>query len=383
MKERIENITEIIRSYDLKTMNFRLIIYCFILSIIGILAINSAASEDYVKKQIFGLCLGLIVMFFFSLVKYEYISRYYWLLYLINILCLLAVNFFGTSISGAKRWIFIGGLQIQPSELSKLFLLIFISALLASNRQSLNSLKFLIFAIITFAVPIALIMLEPDLSTSIVIITMFCVIIFIGKFHFKVIKNVLLVVLPILAVIIALIIILPADKNILPVYQYNRLVGFFDSENEEAEKIRYQQENSVIAIAGGSVSGKGLNNNSITSVKNAEFISEPHTDFIFTIVGEELGFLGSMAVIILISLIVIECFRIGLRARENIGRCIAIGYGSLIGMQAFINLGVVTMILPNTGLTLPFVSYGLSSLITSFLGIGIVLNIGLRKKIVV
>jgi len=115
-------------------------------------------------------------------------------------------------------------------------------------------------------------------------------------------------------------------------------------------------------------------------VKNADFISEPQTDFIFTIIGEELGFFGSLVTIVLMALIVIECFRIGLRARENIGKCIAIGYGTLIGTQAFINLSVVTMLLPNTGLTLPFVSYGLSSLITSFLGIGLVLNVGLQKK---
>jgi len=192
--------------------------------------------------------------------------------------------------------------------------------------------------------------------------------------------RVLLVLLPLAAILITLVILLPEDKNILPKYQYDRLVGFYDPDNANAERIRYQQENSVLAIAGGSLTGKGLNNNSITSVKNADFISEPQTDFIFTIIGEELGFFGSIATIVLLALIVIECFRIGLRARENIGKCIAIGYGTLISVQAFINISVVTMILPNTGLTLPFVSYGLSSLVTSFIGVGLVLNVGMKKK---
>jgi len=294
---------------------------------------------------------------------------------------LLAVRFFGSYRGGAKRWIVIGeSLYFQPSELSKLLLLVFFSALLAYNRQSLNSFKFFTFVCITFLIPIALIMMEPDLSTSIVIFVMFCVIIFVGGIHIKILGRVLLVLLPLAAILITLVILLPEDKNILPKYQYDRLVGFYDPDNANAERIRYQQENSVLAIAGGSLTGKGLNNNSITSVKNADFISEPQTDFIFTIIGEELGFFGSIATIVLLALIVIECFRIGLRARENIGKCIAIGYGTLISVQAFINISVVTMILPNTGLTLPFVSYGLSSLVTSFIGVGLVLNVGMKKK---
>jgi len=382
MKQKLESIINEIKSYDYHTLSFPLILYCVALSVIGILAIHSATngSIQYVTKQIIGLAAGLIAMVFMMLVRYEILTRYYWLLYLLNSVMLLFVRFFGTYRGGAKRWIVIGDIMFQPSELSKLILLIFFSSLLAYNRTALNSMKFFIFTCVTFAFPVLLIMLEPDLSTSIVIFIMFCAILFIGKFQYKILRNVVLVVLPVLAAVIALIIILPADRNIIPKYQYNRLIGFYDPDNEIAADIRYQQENSILAIAGGSLTGKGLNNSSITSVKNAEFISEPQTDFIFTVIGEELGFFGSLITIVLMALVVIECFRIGYRARENIGKCIAVGYGTLIGAQAFINLSVVTMILPNTGLTLPFVSYGLSSLTTSFLGIGVVLNVGLKKK---
>ena len=385
MKQKLETAFEVIKSYDYKTLSYPLIFYCFALSIIGILAINSATNGDmqYVIKQVIGLVGGLIVMGIVSLIRYEVLARYYWLMYLINIILLLVVKFFGTYRGGAKRWIIVAGIMIQPSEITKLLLLIFFASLLAHNRQMLNSVKFFIFTIVTFLFPIMLVMMEPDLSTSIVIFVMFCAIIFIGGFNGKFFRRVLLIILPIAAIVITLVITLPGDQNIIPEYQYNRLVGFYDQDNEVAETIRYQQENSILAIAGGSLTGKGLNNNSITSVKNAEFISEPQTDFIFTIIGEELGFFGSVITIVLLALIVIECFRIGLRARENIGKCIAIGYGTLIGTQAFINLGVVTMILPNTGLTLPFVSYGLSSLITSFMGIGLVLNVGLKKKLMI
>ncbi|MBQ9030333.1 MAG: FtsW/RodA/SpoVE family cell cycle protein [Parasporobacterium sp.] len=382
MKQRLERILEEIKSYDYNTLSYPLIFYCLALSVIGILAIHSATGGNmtYVTKQVVGLVAGILVMAVMALVRYDIIARYYWLLYVLNLIMLLLVHLIGTYRGGAKRWIVVGDIMFQPSELSKLLLLIFFSSLLAHNRTALNSIKFFAFTCAAFAVPILLIVTEPDLSTSIVIFIMFCAIIFIGKFYYKIIRNVLLIVIPALALLITLIFFLPPEKNIIPVYQYNRLVGFYDPDNEIAADIRYQQENSILAIAGGSLTGKGLNNNSITSVKNAEFISEPQTDFIFTVIGEELGFFGSLVTVVLMALVVIECFRIGIRARENIGKCIAIGYGTLIGTQAFINLSVVTMLLPNTGLTLPFVSYGLSSLTTSFLGIGIVLNVGLKKK---
>ncbi|MCF0228091.1 MAG: FtsW/RodA/SpoVE family cell cycle protein [Parasporobacterium sp.] len=385
MKQKLDNIFGIIKSYDYKSPSYQLIFYCLCLSVIGILAIHSATGGDIqlVSKQIFGLAAGIVCMMIMALIPYDFLARYYWLMYFINILLLLLVRFAGTYRGGAKRWIIIAGIQIQPSEISKLLLLFFFASLLAHNRQSLNSMKFFIFTAVTFAVPIMLIMLEPDLSTSIVIIVMYCSVIFVGNFHAKILKTILIIIVPIMAIVVTLIIILPAEHNIIPLYQYNRLVGFYEPDNEVAESIRYQQENSILAIASGSVTGKGLNNNSITSVKNAEFISEPQTDFIFTIIGEELGFFGALVTIVLLALVVIECFRIGIRARESIGKCIAIGYGTLIGMQAFINLGVVTMILPNTGLTLPFVSYGLSSLTTSFIGIGIVLNVSMRKKLII
>ena len=130
----------------------------------------------------------------------------------------------------------------------------------------------------------------------------------------------------------------------------------------------------------GQLTGKGYKNNQISSVKNADFIAEQQTDFIFAVIGEEFGFVGACAVIILILLISIECFLIAFRAKDIAGTIIASGIGAMIGFQGFINIGVVTYILPNTGLPLPFVSYGLTSLISSFIGIGFVLNVGLQCR---
>lgn len=384
MKLKSDRIFEIIREYDYKTLNYRLILFSIALSVIGILAISSATDDSsLVTKQIAGLVAGVILMLVVALIKYEFLARYYWLMYFASLIILLSVLIFGVERSGAKRWIDFKFIQIQPSEICKILLLIFVATLLVRNRASLNSWKFLLLAFGLLALPLFLIMKEPDLSTSIVFLSMFCVIIFLSEISGKIIKKILIVVVPALAVILTVIFLLPADKNIIPEYQYNRLIGFYDKDNAVAERIRYQQENSVIAIASGGATGKGLNTESTDSVKNADFISEPQTDFIFTVIGEELGFAGSVATIVLIGLIVAECFLIGIRAREQIGRSIAIGYGTLIAIQAFINIGVVTMIIPNTGLTLPFVSYGLSSLMTSFIGIGIVLNVGLKNKVTI
>ena len=135
-----------------------------------------------------------------------------------------------------------------------------------------------------------------------------------------------------------------------------------------------------MAIGSGQLTGKGLDNNTTTSVKNGNFISEPQTDFIFAIVGEELGFVGSCIVIALLLLIVIQCILIGVRSQDLAGRIICCGVGGLIGFQSFINIGVATNMLPNTGVPLPFVSYGLTSLVSLYIGIGFVLNVGLKTK---
>ena len=147
-----------------------------------------------------------------------------------------------------------------------------------------------------------------------------------------------------------------------------------------AQTYAYQQLNAVTAIGSGQLEGKGLNNTEVVSVKNGSFISEAQTDFIFSIIGEELGFVGAAGVVILLMAIGVKCILIGRNAKDFAGRVICTGMGVLIGYQSFINMGVATMLLPNTGLPLPFVSYGLTSVVSLFIGMGLVLNVGLQQK---
>ena len=193
---------------------------------------------------------------------------------------------------------------------------------------------------------------------------------------YKFIATVLAVSVPSAAIFLALI--LQPDQKILRGYQYKRIMGWLQPEKYADDA--YQQQNSIMAIGSGQLLGKGLYNTDVNSVKNGNFISEPQTDFIFAVVGEEMGFLGSVLIIILLLLITIECIIIAKRAKDLSGRLLCCGVAALIGFQSIVNICVATGLLPNTGVTLPFVSYGLTSLVSSFIGIGLVLNVGLQPR---
>ena len=374
-----KKIIQKFKTYKLSNLNFRLISYVIAITCIGILTIGSAAKgENYQMKQIVGFIISIIVMVLFALLSYRFLFKFYWIIYIVTNILLFLVFMIGSTIKGATRWIDLGFTQFQPSELAKIFLIIFFATYLYKRKDRISSFKTLGGIVCFAAVPFYLIFKEPDLSTTIVIFMTFCAIIFLSGVNGKIVGTVLVIAIPVILVFGYFV--LQPDSGILETYQYNRIVGFYQKDNEAAKKIRYQQENSLLAIGSGGLTGKGLDNNTITSVKNGNFLSEAHTDFIFTIVGEEMGFIGGAAVIILLFLIVLECFITGAHALDLMGRLFCYGFGVLITIQSFINISVATNLLPNTGLPLPFVSYGLTSLVSLYCGIGIVLNIGLQRR---
>ena len=181
---------------------------------------------------------------------------------------------------------------------------------------------------------------------------------FLSGVHYKIITGVLVTTIPI-ALVVGYIVLQPSS-GILADYQYQRIESFLnkDSDSQSSKDDKWQQENSILAIGSGGLTGKGFNDNgNVLSVKEGNFLPESHTDFIFAIVGEELGFVGAAAVILLLFAIVVECFITGSRAPTLHGRLFCFGFGVLLGVQSFVNIAVTTMILPNTGLPLPFVSY--------------------------
>lgn len=375
----IRKVKGIFSRYKLIKLNFRLIIYVLAVTIIGIIAIGSASQgENYQFRQIVGFGIGIVVAFVVTLISYKIIFKFYWVIYLIAVGGLLLVVVLGRTVLGATRWIDLGFFTFQPSELAKIFIIIFVAVYLHRHNETLDTAKTLLLTFVFAMIPVGLIFIEPDLSSTIVIFVTFCAIMILSNMKGKIIGTIILVAIPI--VLVFGYFVLKPDSGILQDYQYNRIVGFFQENNEKAKEIRYQQENSLLAIGSGGLYGKGIENNDVTSVKNGKFLAESHTDFIFTIIGEELGFIGGAAVILLLLLIVIECFITGSRAPDISGRLFCYGFGVLIAIQTFVNISVATMMLPNTGITLPFVSYGLTSLLSLYFGVAIVLNIGLQNR---
>lgn len=366
------------KPYKLKNYRFGLVALVLVLSIIGILVVGSA-NESYQSKQIFGVVIGLVVMAIVSLIDYVWITNFYWILYGMSVfmLAIVLIPGIGVYVNGARRWINLGFTNFQPSELAKILLIIFFAKFIMKHKEDLSEKQTILKAVVLIAIPLALIFKEPNLSTTICTATLFCFLMYVGGLSYRFIGTVLLITIPV-AVIFLSIVVQPNQK-LLDNYQQKRILAWLEPEKYASDEA-YQQNNSVMAIGSGQLTGKGLNNNTTTSVKNGNFILEPQTDFIFAIVGEELGFVGCCLIIALLLLIVIDCILIGTHAQDTAGKVICCGVGSLIGIQTFINVAVATQIFPNTGIPLPFVSYGLTSLVSLYLGIGLVLNIGLQPK---
>ncbi len=367
-----------IRQYRIKDYNFRLILWLVVLSVLGILLVGSADSSLQ-TKQTAGVIGGGIVMIIVSLMDFSWIMNFYWLAYFFNLAMLAAVRITGNSLNGASRWITIGGLRFQPVELSKIILIVFFAKYFMIHENDLNKPRILFRSLLLIGLPLGLIFLQPDMKNTITVVLLFCVMYFIAGLSWKYIFGVLIVIVP-LAVIFMTIVVQP-DQTLIKDYQRNRIMAFLYPDNEEYTDATTQQNNSVIAIGSGELSGKGLNNSDVSSANKGKFIAEIQTDFIFAVAGEELGFMGSAGIVILLLLIVLECLITSMKAKDISGKIVCCGMATLISIQSFINIGVATRMLPNTGTPLPFVSYGLTSLMTLYLGMGFVLNIGLQSKI--
>ena len=365
-----------IRLYKLRDYDFRLVIALIVLSTIGVLLVGSA-DASLQNRQLMGMILGLVLMVIVSLMDFSWILNFSWLLYAGNILLLLGVRFFGSDAGGATRWISIGGFRFQPTELSKIIIILFFARFFMEHEGDLNTLRTILKAVVLLGIPLTLILRQPDLKNTITIVILFCMIIYMAGLSYKIIGGGLLVAIPL--VIVFLFIVMQPNQKLIPDYQRNRIMSFLNSEEDEYSDSVLQQENSVLAIGSGQLTGKGLNNNEVSSANNGNFVSENQTDFIFSVAGEELGFIGCTAILLLLLFIIFECIRISLRAKDLSGKLICCGMGALIGIQSFINIGVVTNILPNTGTPLPFVSYGLTSMVSLYIGMGLVLNVGLQR----
>ena len=293
------------------------------------------------------------------------------------LLLLLGVLLFGKEVNGATRWLYFGPIGIQPSEFAKIVMIFCLAKLIDKNQTQINNIRVIVFLCIFSFIPIILIQKQPSLSASLVLIAVLSIQLFAGGLDYKYILIVFAIVIPIVLFVFwdvqnetPLIV----DK-ILAKHQITRISTFLDPVAGSNEY--YQTIKSINAIGSGRLGGKGLYQGTLNQLS---YLPEPHNDFIFSVIGEEFGFIGCMVILVLEFFIVFRCILIAMSCRDLFSKLIVAGIAGMIAFQTFVNTGVATSLIPNTGMSLPFVSYGGSSMWTNMASIGLVLNIGCKRS---
>lgn len=354
-----------------------------VLSIFGIICIGSALhvnlGEDpsnYYSQMVF-FATGLVIMFIVAFFDIDYLSGFDRTLYIVNILLLVAVILVGSSSNNAVRWIKIGPVRLQPSEFSKVIMIFCMANFIDKKKDSINNISILARLCALVIVPVILVFVQPALSASLVILFIFCVQMFVAEIDYRFIGKILIIVVPIVAVIV-----LDSIREdpifvdlIFKDYMITRIKDLVIQ--DPSSETYYQTMKSISAISSGQLTGKGLYQGTLNQLS---YLPEPQNDFIFSVIGEEFGFIGCMVVLGLLFFIIIRCIFIAMESRDMKERLIASGVAGMLIFQTFVNVGVATGIMPNTGMSLPFVSSGGSSLWTNMAAIGLVLNIDLRRS---
>ena len=368
----------------LKNLDLAFIVAVVLVLIMGILILSSATLNVhadkwfFVKKQILWIYVGIFALFIFLLFDYGILARYTHYIYAVNIILLLAVLVVGSTAKGAQSWLNLGPLGGQPSELAKVMVIITLAAFLTKRKERMESLRELMPVFLHIIPPLLLIFLQPDLGTSLV----FLVIMF-GMLYVAGAKSSLL--LKILGagffLIVAALVLHFKFGLPLPLedYQIRRLTVFLDPymDGRGGRGAGWHVIQSLVAIGSGGFWGKGLFNG--TQVQG-NFLPEHHTDFIFSVVGEELGFFGAFLILGLFFVLLYRVLQIAFRARDQFGALIAVGIASMWGFHIFQNIGMSIGIMPITGIPLPFLSYGGSSMLANLISVGLLLNISLRRE---
>ncbi len=344
---------------------------------IGVLMVYSSTRQKqesagldpafFLKRQGVYFLLGLVALAIVGLVDYRRIRDFTPILYGGAVVALLLViSPIGTSRRGTQAWFQIGSFQFQPSEVSKVVLIVALAAVLAGARGSLGTPGLLTALGVAF-VPMALIYVQPDLGTNMVFAAVVIAVLLVAGARPRHIAVLTLLGITAIALVVQL--------GMLQDYQRDRLTAFLDPQ-ADTQRSSYNLRQSQIAIAAGGLAGRGLFEGTQT---NLSFVPEQHTDFIFTAVGEELGLVGGVTLLGLFGVMVWRIWRAAVLARDQFGRLVCVGVLAMLVFQIFENVGMTMGITPITGIPLPFMSYGGSAMIASFVGIGLVLNVHMRR----
>ena len=354
-----------------RSFEWPLAIACILITLIGITCIHSATSHSTAalgetKKQIVYAVVGIGLMAGFAFLDYRRWQRLALPLYIAMLLLLAFILFKGNTAHGAVRWIALGPFQFQPSEPAKLIIAISIAALLA--RGTYRRIQDLWLPIVAVAIPALLVLKQPDLGTTLVLLAILT-----SQLYFGV-ENVLDFFIYAVSGVVAALYVIGSDKILKP-FQKARLLVFLDPKLDP-QGSGYSLNQSKIAVGNGGLFGKGLYHGTQTQLN---FVPEHSTDFIFTVLGEELGFLGALVLIALYGIVIVCGIRAMYAARDRFGFLLAGGLVTMIFFHILVNVGMTIGIMPITGIPLPFMSYGGSAILTDYAAIGILLNIAMQR----
>jgi len=339
--------------------------------LVGLLTLHSASSQyraqNLVFRQTFWILIGIILFIAVLRIDYQRILSISYLLYWINILLLVLVLFIGKTRGGAHRWISIGAFNLQPSELAKITLVLALSTYIDKRRGDVKKIRFLFGTLCLMLPAFLLILIEPDLGTSLLLIPITLAILFMAGIQVRHLTSFVLIGVAAL----------PFFWHFLKDYQKQRLIVFINP-NIDPLGSGYTIIQSKIAVGSGGLWGKGW----LSGTQNQlNFLPERHTDFIFSVVGEEWGFIGALVLMLLYIFVIYRGMKIIDATPDMRGKLMATGFVALFSLQVLINIGMTIGFLPIVGLTLPLISYGGSSLITTLLYLGLLLNIGMRRPL--
>ncbi len=331
---------------------------------------GSGASADtyYLSRELMLIVVAAPLTLACALVDYRRVRQFVPILYGGTIVLLLGVLVVGSTRNSSQAWFAFGPFQLQPSEPAKVVLVLALSSFLATNRHRLD-IRRLVVALVLAGLPMGLILLQPDLGTMLVFVVVTLALLTVGGVRARYLFGLLVLGVALSAAVL--------NSEVLADYQRDRLTVFISEDvGDAAQAEAFNLEQSKIAIGLGGVTGQGYGSGHQTQ---NDLVPEQQTDFIFTVVGEELGFIGAVTVLALFAFLTVRVIRAAQLARDDFGALLCVGVLAMIVFQVFQNVGMTMGIVPITGIPLPFVSYGGSSLITTCVGIGLVLNVRMHR----
>ena len=354
-----------------------------ILCIFGVAMLRSAAAGngpmlESVNRQIIFIAVSLVVILLTAAIDYHYWYSLARVMHIFAILSLLVIYVYGTARYGSARWVDTGLILIQPSELAKIIMILVLAAYFASHKDSPRNLRWVIVSFIQTFLVVIWILLQPNLSTSIVIMILWFSMMWISGLPSKYLA--LFAGLAVVGLILFLVLVSSGLLEKIPIiqpYQIQRVLNFLVPDPEARHGDTYNVEQALITIGSGGWFGQGYGQGTQVQLR---YLKVRTTDFIFSAIAEEFGFVGTVLIVSLIVFVILRCFRAARLASDPFGALIAFGFGFLIFFQTAVNIGVNLKVIPVTGLTLPFISYGGSSLLSLALGIGLVQSVILRHK---